>query len=129
MMILSDRPCLPATTALRSLGSDRVTKVLSEWTLVGLCNVCSDELMGEIRMGSEYSAVGETSVASEFFLLLLGDDKRRDPDADCVSSHIFCLFALIESSRLSIVTTVSTEGCLSPSLRNDGSSLAFSLSS
>lgn len=116
MMIRSDRPCLPATTALRSLGSGRPTKVLSEWTLVGLCNVCSDELMGE------------TSVASEFFLLS-EEDKRRDPDADCVRNHILCLSALIESSKLSIVSTVSTEGCLSPSLKNAGSSSAFSLSS
>lgn len=95
---------------------------------MGLCNVCSDELMGEMRRGSEDSPVGETNVASEFFLLV-GEDNRRDPDADCVRSHIFCLSALIESPRLSNVTIVSTEGCLSPSLKNDGSSLAFSLPS
>lgn len=80
-----------------------------------------------MRMESKDRAVGETSVASEFFLLL-EEDKRRDPDAVCVRSHIFCLSALTESSRLSIVSTVSTEGCLSPSMKNDDSSLAFSLS-
>lgn len=131
IMILNECPCLPATTALRSLGSDRATRVLSEWMLVGLCNVRSDELMGEMSMESEDRAVGETSVASEFFLLPEEEDKRRDPDADCVRSHIFCLSAIIESSRLPIVSTVSTEGCLflSSSLKHDGSLSAFSLSS
>lgn len=127
MRIRSERPCLPATTALRSRGSGRLIKVLSERTLVGLCSVCSDELMGEMSLGSEDGAVGETSVASEFFLLS-EEDKRRDPDADCVRSHILWLSALIVSSKLSIVSTVSTEGCLSPSLKKDGSSSAFSLS-
>lgn len=126
MIILNECPCLPAMTALRSLGFGRVTKVLSERTLVGLCNVCSDELTGEMSLVSDNSAVGETSVASEFFLLL-EEVKRRDPDADCVRRQIFCLSAKIES-RLSIVSTVSTEGCLSPSLKNDGSSSASSLS-
>lgn len=93
---------------------------------MGLCNVSSDELTGEMSLVSDNSAVGETSVASEFFLLL-EEDKRRDPDADCVRSHIFCLSARIES-RLSIVSTVSTEGCLSPSLKNAGSSSASSVS-
>lgn len=82
--------------------------------------------MGEMSLVSDNSAVGETSVASEFFLLL-EEVKRRDPDADFVRRQIFSLSAKIES-RLSIVSTVSTEGCLSPSLKNDGSSSASSSS-
>jgi hypothetical protein len=94
--------------------------------LVGLCKVCSEELIGEIRTGSADSAVGETSVASEFFLL--GEDKKRDPEADCVRSQIFGFLSSLGSSRLCIVTIVSTDGCRSVSLKRGGVSLAFSLS-
>lgn len=77
-------------------------------------------------MGSEESAVGEMSVASEFFLL--GEDKRRDPDADCVKSQRYGFLISSASSKLCTVIMVSTEGCLSASLNRDGVSLACSFS-